>query len=233
MAVACVPEKSPGVLLSLSNLAELASDLHPARVKWFLIGGHLKIKNGDLEAIRLERSDLNLRLHEVLKIWLTRMGPACVEDLIGALMKPNVNEQQLALALQEKYNCEVLAPCLELLPVATIQDKIVVHHAHLTVPQAREFSKQLRDHFKSLVSLMRRELEKKFTNENVSEFIMEFVVDIPVSRNVQSNIKLFPEATELSKITTFNALFIFLSQYWDLPQSQSAALHCVCLWVWK
>ena len=80
---------------------------------------------------------------------------------------------------------------------------------------------------------MRRELEKKFSNENVSEFIMEFVVDIPVSRNVQSNIKLFPEATELSKITTFNALFIFLSQYWDLPQSQSAALHCVCLWVWK
>ena len=131
MAVACVPEKvcslpmllscilfsmrvpqSPGVLLSLSSLAELASDLHPARVKWFLIGGHLKIKNGDLEAIRLERSDLNLRLHEMLKIWLTRLGPACVEDLIGALMKPNVNEQQLALALQEKYNCEVLTPCL-------------------------------------------------------------------------------------------------------------------------
>ena len=105
-----VPQ-SPGVLLSESNLAELASDLHPVRAKWFLIGGHLRIKYGDLNAIHLERSDLSLRLHEVLRIWLTRLEPACVEDLIGALMKSNVNEQQLALALQEKYTCEVLAPC--------------------------------------------------------------------------------------------------------------------------
>ena len=75
---------------------------------------------------------------------------------------------------------------------------------------------------------MRRELEKKFTNENVSEFIMEFVVDIPVSRNIQT-IKLFPEATELSKITTFNALFIFLSQYWDyLNHSLLHFIVCAC-----
>ena len=94
----------------LGDESVLAGDLHDARVKWYFIGGHLKIKDSDLKAIEAEYPKLERRLLEMIVVWLKRAEPSTCEELLAALMMSNVNEEQLARKLSEKYNCQLPAP---------------------------------------------------------------------------------------------------------------------------
>ena len=93
----------------LGDESVLAGDLHDARVKWYFIGGHLKIKDSDLKAIEAEYPKLERQLLEMIVVWLKRAEPSTCEELLAALMMSNVGEEQLASKLSEKYNCQLPA----------------------------------------------------------------------------------------------------------------------------
>ena len=93
------------------HLSDLASDLHDARVNWYFIGGHLKIRDSDLKAIEYtHKLDPKRCLLEMIVLWLKRAEPSTCDELLAALMMSNVGEEQLARKLSEKYNCQLPAP---------------------------------------------------------------------------------------------------------------------------
>ena len=71
--------------LSIEDKIDVLTALHVARAKWRHIGYCLKVKDGDLEAIKSEPGDTEDKLDRVVTIWL-RNGKNCAwRTLIAAL----------------------------------------------------------------------------------------------------------------------------------------------------
>ncbi len=91
--------------LSNDDLFDVLSDLEPAKAHWYNLGVGLKVRKGDLEAIKMDsRSSLD-GLREMLEIWLDQVSPRPTwQTVIRVLRSPVVGKQNtLASELEEKY----------------------------------------------------------------------------------------------------------------------------------
>ena len=92
--------------LSLSDLGDVLTELHPARAKWFNIGLQLKVSVTDLQRIESEyKNDHSTCLRQMLIKWL-EMGSATWEVICDALQAPIVQggeSNTLAQHLRNKY----------------------------------------------------------------------------------------------------------------------------------
>ena len=71
--------------------------------KWYQLGLQLKVKIGRLESIRVQFSDPERQLLELLKAWLTTSDNTTWKILTNALRSQSVGASQLASVLEAKY----------------------------------------------------------------------------------------------------------------------------------
>ena len=90
-------------ILTIGNKLDLIRFLFPIAHKWRKIGEALSIKNGDLENLRVEKSDDTDRLSGVIQIWLDKQtSPVKWSTIITAVELPPVNEPKVAEDILEK-----------------------------------------------------------------------------------------------------------------------------------
>ena len=87
------------------ELSDLIEELFEVKIKWYYIGVHLKIPEDKLDEIESTcKDDFERALRLLMQTWRKRTEPkATWADLVRALRKRTVNEQDLAATLEERY----------------------------------------------------------------------------------------------------------------------------------
>ena len=91
--------------LTLADLKEVRTLLHPARRKWYHIGIELGLSVEELDTIRADHTNAMDSLTAMLKLWLKSIDPVPTQRALAvALMAWTINEVELA----QKGNCLLL-----------------------------------------------------------------------------------------------------------------------------
>lgn len=87
------------------ELSDLIEELSEVKRKWYNIGVHLKIPDDKLDEIESTcKDDFERALRLLMQTWRKQIEPkATWADLVRALRKRTVNEQDLATNLEERY----------------------------------------------------------------------------------------------------------------------------------
>ena len=87
------------------ELSDLIEELFDVKRKWYIIGVHLKIPDDTLNEIKSTcKDDFERALLLLMQTWRKQIEPkATWADLVRALRKRTVNEQDLAANLEERY----------------------------------------------------------------------------------------------------------------------------------
>ena len=84
-------------ILTEGDLAELLNILDDAKVIWDTIATQLKLRGGEIQAIRRDEHDVGHCLNKSILVWLRKMDPPPTKErLVEALMSPSVGREDLA-----------------------------------------------------------------------------------------------------------------------------------------
>ena len=89
--------------LTPNDLGKVLEEILDISAKWYQLGLQLKVKIGRLESIRVQSSDPEWQLLEMLKTWLTTSDVASWKILTDALRSESVGATRLAGQLEKKY----------------------------------------------------------------------------------------------------------------------------------
>ena len=88
--------------LTPNDLGEVLEEIVDISTKWYQLGLQLKVKIGRLESIRVQSSDPEYQLLEMLKTWLTTSDNTTWKVLTDALRSQSVGASHLAGVLEAK-----------------------------------------------------------------------------------------------------------------------------------
>ena len=89
--------------LDVIDLAQVMEEVLDVSAQWYHLGLQLKVRTGTLDRIRVQFSDPEGQLLEMLKTWLTTSENTHWKTLIDALRSRAVGASQLADVLEKKY----------------------------------------------------------------------------------------------------------------------------------
>ena len=89
--------------MTIDNKLEIIRLLFPIAHKWKDVGEALKIRDGDLENVRAERSQITDRISGVIQIWFDKQtSPVKWSTIITAVKLQPVDEPIIAKRILEK-----------------------------------------------------------------------------------------------------------------------------------
>ena len=88
--------------LGSNDLEQVFELVHNVRSKWYSIGVELRLEASNLDTIKLECSNPEECLYQMLRHWLKQLPPPTMREMIEALSSEPIGEEHLSSLLQRR-----------------------------------------------------------------------------------------------------------------------------------
>ena len=77
--------------------------------EWYIIGVRLEIENGDLESLNTSNHHDNVKLSQILQLWMERMTkPVTWNTILEVIGSPSIQKKSVVMEIEEFLESEYL-----------------------------------------------------------------------------------------------------------------------------